>query len=66
MAGMYLEDFELGKLYTSQGRTITETDVVNFAGLTGDFNPLHMDEQFATTKSVLKNGLLMARLDLSL
>ena len=45
--GLYLEDFEIGKAYTSQARTITETDVVNFAGLSGDFNPLHTDEEFA-------------------
>ncbi len=44
--GLYLEDFEIGKTYESLGRTITETDVVNFAGLSGDFNPLHMDEEF--------------------
>lgn len=41
MAGWYLEDFEIGKTYQSVGRTITECDVVNFAGLSGDFNPLH-------------------------
>ena len=29
------------------GRTITEADVVNFAGISGDFNPLHMDDEFA-------------------
>jgi len=37
---------EVGAEYRSAGRTITETDIVNFAGLTGDFNPLHMDEQW--------------------
>ena len=45
--GLYLEDFEIGKTYTTAARTITEADVVNFAGLSGDFNPLHMDEEFA-------------------
>ncbi|RRD94690.1 dehydratase [Clostridiales bacterium COT073_COT-073] len=45
--GLYLEQFEQNKTYYSGGRTITETDVVNFAGLSGDFNPLHMDEEFA-------------------
>ena len=44
--GLYLEDFEIGKVFESCGRTVTETDVVNFAGLSGDFNPLHMDEEF--------------------
>ena len=45
--GYYLEDFELGKCYVSPGRTVTETDVVNFAGFSGDFNPMHTDEEFA-------------------
>ena len=34
---------ELGTSYTTQGRTITEADVVNFAGVSGDFNHLHTD-----------------------
>ena len=45
--GMYLEEFEIGKVYESMGRTITEADVTNFAGFSGDFNPLHMDDEFA-------------------
>lgn len=45
--GLYLEDFEIGKEYFSPARTITEADVANFAGLSGDFNPLHTDEEFA-------------------
>lgn len=47
--GLYLEEFEIGKLYETVGRTITEADVANFAGLSGDFNPLHMDDEFAKT-----------------
>lgn len=43
----YFADIEIGSSYTSAGRTITETDIVNFAGLSGDFNPLHMDEEWA-------------------
>ena len=45
--GLFLEDFEIGREYVSPARTVTEADVVNFAGLSGDFNPLHMDEEFA-------------------
>ena len=45
--GLYLEDFEIGKEYLSPARTVTEADVVNFAGLSGDFNPMHVDEEFA-------------------
>ena len=44
--GFYLEDYEIGREYTSQGRTITDADMVNFAGVSGDFNPLHTDEEF--------------------
>ena len=45
--GLLLEDFVIGREYVSPARTVTESDVVNFAGLSGDFNPLHMDEEFA-------------------
>jgi acyl dehydratase len=36
---------ELGDSFTTQGRTITETDVLNFAGISGDFNHLHTDAE---------------------
>ncbi len=42
---MYFEDFEVGQTFTSQGRTITETDVVLFAGWSWDTNPPHTDEE---------------------
>lgn len=45
--GLTFEDFEIGAKYTSQARTVTEADVVAFAGLSGDFNPLHTDAEFA-------------------
>jgi len=47
MERLYYEDVEVGDEWTSGGRTITEADIVNFAGISGDFNPLHMDEEFA-------------------
>lgn len=45
--GLYFEEFEVGHKVASPGRTITETDVVMFAGLSGDYNQLHTDEVFA-------------------
>ena len=47
MPAMFYEDFVAGQSFTTKGRTITEADIVNFAGFSGDFNPLHMDETFA-------------------
>jgi acyl dehydratase len=44
--GLTFEEFEVGAKYYSQARTITESDVVAFAGLSGDFNPLHTDAEF--------------------
>ena len=41
--GMYFEEFEVGHELSTSARTITETDIVNFAGLTGDFNFIHID-----------------------
>ncbi len=43
----YFDDFATGDAFTSRGRTVTEADIVNFAGLSGDFFPLHVDEEFA-------------------
>ena len=45
--GMYFEEIEPGFSITSAGRTITETDIVMFAGLSGDYNPLHTDEEYS-------------------
>lgn len=44
---LYLEQLELGAIWTSPSRTVTETDVVFFAGMTGDYDPLHTDHEFA-------------------
>jgi acyl dehydratase len=46
--GKYFEDFEEGMDFLTLGRTMTEADIVNFSGFTGDFNPLHTDAQFAS------------------
>jgi acyl dehydratase len=43
----YGDDFRLGDVYTTPRITVTETHVVNWAGLTGDFYPLHMDKVYA-------------------
>ena len=45
--GRYFEEFTMGEKLRTLGRTITETDIVNFCGVTGDFNPLHTDKEFA-------------------
>jgi 3-hydroxybutyryl-CoA dehydratase len=47
VAALYLQDLTPGDEWESPARTVTEADVVNFAGLSGDFNPLHMDHHQA-------------------
>ncbi|MFO8057704.1 MAG: MaoC/PaaZ C-terminal domain-containing protein [bacterium] len=45
--GLFYEDLEEGASYVSKARTVTEADVVNFAGISGDFNELHMNDEHA-------------------
>jgi acyl dehydratase len=45
-SGKWFEEFETGQQLNTASRTITEADVVNFAGLSGDFNPVHIDAEF--------------------
>lgn len=45
--GMYFEEFETGQTVKTVARTITESDIVSFAGLSGDFNQIHMDAEFS-------------------
>ncbi len=45
MRGLYWEEWEIGAEFESPGRTVTETDIVMFAGLSGDYNPLHTNEE---------------------
>jgi len=47
--GLAYEDFEVGRRFVSAARTVTEADVTIFAGLSGDYNPLHTDETSAAT-----------------
>jgi len=45
--GKYWEDFEVGMRFITRGRTVTEADIVNFAGVSGDWNPIHVDVEHA-------------------
>ena len=46
MRWLYWEEWEVGASFESPARTVTEADIVMFAGLSGDYNPLHVNEEF--------------------
>ncbi len=46
--GLYFEEFAVGDTMRTRGRTITESDLVQFAALTGDFNPMHTDAEYSS------------------
>jgi acyl dehydratase len=48
-ARQYFEDIQIGDEYISPGRTVTEADIVAFAGLSGDYNVLHTDAEYMRT-----------------
>ena len=43
----YFEELNVGDKFITPSRTVTETDIVNFAGLSGDYNLIHTDEEYA-------------------
>jgi acyl dehydratase len=47
--GLYWEEWEVGRTFVSAGRTVTEADLVIYSGLSGDYNPLHTDEEYCRT-----------------
>jgi 3-hydroxybutyryl-CoA dehydratase len=58
---LYFDDVKVGQEWESPGRTVTEADLVHFAGLSGDFNPIHMDHEYARTtpfRRPIAHGLL--------
>lgn len=59
--GWYYEDFIVGQKLTTSGRTITESDIVAFAGLSGDYNAIHTDAEYSRTTAFgrrVAHGLL--------
>jgi len=59
---MYYDDVTLDEEFESSARTITEADIVNFAGVSGDFNPIHTDHEFARStpwRKPIAHGLLV-------
>jgi acyl dehydratase len=60
--GRYFEEFEVGQKFSSSGRTITESDIVMFAGLSGDYNQIHTDIEFCKNTPIgqrIAHGLLV-------
>ncbi len=45
--GMYFDEFQVGQRIVTAGRTITEADIVNFAGISGDYNQIHVDAVYS-------------------
>jgi acyl dehydratase len=45
--GLYFEELEIGDTMITPGRTVTEADIVAFCGLSGDYNELHSNEEYA-------------------
>ena len=62
VSGLYYEEFEIGDSVESVSRTITETDIVNFAALSGDWNLIHTDAEYSKAQMFgqrVAHGLLI-------
>jgi acyl dehydratase len=62
LRGLYFEEFQSGQRINTSGRTITESDIVNFAGISGDFNQMHVDADYSKNSAFgqrVAHGLLV-------
>jgi acyl dehydratase len=60
--GLFFEDFTVGQKVVTAGRTVTEADIVTFAGLSGDFNQIHTDAAYSANYDFgqrIAHGLLV-------
>jgi 3-hydroxybutyryl-CoA dehydratase len=64
--GLYFEEFTIDQVLTAPARTVTETDIVAFAGLSGDYNQLHTDVVFAARESAYGKRIAHGLLGLSI
>ncbi|MBL8161625.1 MAG: MaoC family dehydratase N-terminal domain-containing protein [Anaerolineae bacterium] len=59
--GYYFEEVEVERTLVTRGRTVTEADIVQFAALTGDYNPMHTDAEYMKShpmKQRVAHGML--------
>lgn len=64
LRGYYFEDLKVG-MQESFSRTVTDTDMRNFSGVSGDTNPMHLNKEFASQtqfKDTIVFGMLTASL----
>ena len=62
MAGLFFEDMEVG-MSAAYGTTVTEADILMFSGVSGDTNPVHLNEEYAGDtmfKGRIAHGMLSA------
>jgi 3-hydroxybutyryl-CoA dehydratase len=62
VSGLYFEEFQLGQQFTTPARTVTEGDIVGFAGLSGDYNQIHTNAELAKSTPYgqrIAHGLLV-------
>lgn len=55
--GKFYEELTIGDKFTTPGRTITEADILSYAGLTGDFNPVHTDAEWCAQNNIYKQRI---------
>ncbi len=65
MAGLFIEEFVVGSVAISPGRTVTETDIVSFSWVSGDTNPMHTDAEYSA-KSPIGQRIAHGALGLSI